>query len=170
MSWGKGLCTLVDHSHKLVMMFDVMMMRTNHGVMQDIALRSPLRYIQGPCYNVHIIVTPSQSLDKALKACPVVSALQTQKISAQTFYSDCTQSHCNAEATVSAAGLTQPSNQEAWYQHCFVLCVLSMRCAWNIFCHGISQQQSVIDIAKMCMCVSCYTKQGFWYRFASTET
>lgn len=85
MSWNQSLCTSVDHSHKLVMMFEVMMVRTNHGVMHDIALRSPLRYVQGPCYNVHIVVAPSQSLDKALKACPVVSALQAQKTSAQNF-------------------------------------------------------------------------------------
>lgn len=66
------------------MMFGVMM-RTNHGVVHDVTLRSPLRYIQGPCYNVHVIIAPCQSLDKALKARPVVSALQAPKFKLRPF-------------------------------------------------------------------------------------
>lgn len=62
-----------------------MELRTNHGVMHDITLGSLLRYIQGPCYDVHVIIAPGERLDKALKACPVVPALQAQTASAQTF-------------------------------------------------------------------------------------
>lgn len=85
MAWDDNLCNLVGNSHRLVMTFDVMITRTNHRVMHDIALRSPLRYIQGPCYNVHVIIAPCQSLDKALKACPVVSALQASKLQLRPF-------------------------------------------------------------------------------------
>lgn len=59
-------------------------MHTNHGVVHDIALGHPLRHIQGPCDDIHIIIAPGQSLDKTLKACPVVPALQARTTSAQT--------------------------------------------------------------------------------------
>ena len=85
MAWDVSLCNWIGHSHTLVMPFDVMMMLTNHRMMHDIALRCPLRYIQGPCYNVHVIIAPCQGLDKALKACPVVSALQASKLQLRPF-------------------------------------------------------------------------------------
>lgn len=61
--------------------------RTNHGIMHDVALWRSLRHVQGPCNDVHIIVTPGQSLDEALKACPVVPTLQAPTTSAQALAS-----------------------------------------------------------------------------------
>lgn len=45
-------------------------------MVHEVALGCPLGHIQGPSHNVHIITAPGKCLHKALKSCPVVSALQ----------------------------------------------------------------------------------------------
>lgn len=86
---GGGQWTALDEELK----------RTNHGMMHDIALGRSLGHIQGPCDDVHIIMTPGESLDEALKARPVVPALQTPTTSAQAVVGVDAEMRCSSSET-----------------------------------------------------------------------